>query len=686
MTNLTSVTYQIKPDSFKLYESLHERQHDYANPSDVPDTHVQQQTIVPSSSSSYGSYNTDIYSTSVVLSTDTSAPPIVPIQAHPKSEQAQFTTSSASQSSSVRSWATTWTSARTTHRSDSRDTQKSGDRAYFEESNYGATAGTSTGSAAHGISSDFYDVFPFLAGLSEAELQNDQSSAYYRNAAEIRVLDVSRLDSSRFTERQTYYLQYFIQEVNLNFTTLDESFHPANGKLLISGSNFWSFVVPNMATTSAPLLHAVLAIAALHESNIDGSSEHAALLDYHQSIRELAVALQRPAGLHQEDLLATCLILAYFETMSGETAKWGRHLLGAGSLVKAHISAIYLGEDNERSEYFERPAVIDHLIWFYIHQDTIQCILSGNGLFLTPDYIEACPLRGAPGTVTHASDQLRVLLARVGHFVSEDKIRKKHELADPASLERALMRWEILLQTLLGWREQLPKVFIPYTKPESATPCGPALFYQHPAIASIHMMSLTALLCLHRAHPHLSSIPAEAIRSSIATTYSIGQDIIRMLGGVMEDGLIAREAQDGAHLKAMINAVLPSFLAGIAIREPSQRQYLESMLHEIFRTTGWRSAVRVLQGLDVAWKRKPKEYIRTPSVDHGTNIQREGAGLEESSESYVAMDKPEMLGSVAGVLGRLAIVQPQTYVEPLPAYLPDGSHSSTLPANYTTNK
>lgn len=495
------------------------------------------------------------------------------------------------------------------------------------------------------------------------------------------------------TPRQERYLQHFIHNVNMNFTSLDEvavrdSRHPD-----IQSSNFWTFVIPSLAIRSEPLLHAVLAISALHESNIQNKSEHQALLDYHQAIRKLAEALIEPGAAERDDLLAACLILAYFETMAGEMVKWGRHLQGACDIVRSRIESNFTTNHEGEYTFTARPTISDHLIWFFVHQDTVQSVLSGNGLFLDLAYVEMCPVRGLPGSVTHTSDQLRVLLARIGHFVAMDRGRKEAAAAMVAAseghngrtvnddalalLKAAISQWEDLMSTLVGWRTELSPIYDSAVVDSVRTPFGSVVVYKHPAIASFQIMSLAAIVHLHRAHPTLSHVPAEAVREAAAATYIIGLDIVKILSGIMVEGVNNRTIDTGAHVKAMINAVLPAFLAGIGIREERQRDYLERLMQDVYTFTGWRAAIRVLQGFDVAWQRKRRPDDRLPSLDDDPNVEREqvqvvGKGVVVGEDGrgdlprYVVMDKAETLNAAAGVLGKLKVVSSVTEIRARP--------------------
>lgn len=477
----------------------------------------------------------------------------------------------------------------------------------YPQINYAADLHPHTGQMLYptALSSNSNFSSPTISATMQSEATHSSSSTSPKDGVVITSEQAGTSMGLQLKPAQSYYLKHFIENVNLNFTSVVEVYDKKTKQVFIEASNFWTFVIPSMAMRSAPLLHAVLAISALHEANINNRSEHQALLDYHQSIRKLAKAFQKPGAKDRHDLLATCLILAYFETMGGETVKWGRHLQGACDLVRGRILNTYAEKDCVAGKvaHVSNPTIVEHLIWFHIHQDTIQALLSGNGLFLDLKYIEMVPLRNDPGTIMYASDQLRVILARVGDFACKDRQRKEDAFAGPAEYGAALTVWTSLMSSLQTLSATFGPVFTPQTLPGHMTPCGSAVTFKHPSIASLQMMHAGAVLYLHRGHPELPPVPAEAIRLSARTTFSLVRDIVRMMAGVMVASSCDKNTDQGSHLKAMINGVLPVFLAAIALQDEGERSFVEGMLRDIYSLTGWRTVSRVLQGLDIAWQR-----------------------------------------------------------------------------------
>ncbi|KAJ8602758.1 hypothetical protein MRB53_042385 [Persea americana] len=424
----------------------------------------------------------------------------------------------------------------------------------------------------------------------------------------------------QLTEQQAASLRHFVLNVNLNFTAVNETRVLGTDGLYIQPSNFWNFVIPHMAVHSAPLLHAVLAISALHEANVCKRSEHQALLDYHQSIRKLAKALQEPGAQARDDLLATCLILAYFETMAARPSSGGRHLQGACDLVRARIVSLYGHHQGaDRLHFSASPKVVEHLICFTFTKTPFKpyCLAMASSLNFSMS--KMLPIRGEPGSITHASDQLRLFLARIGDFACVDRRRKEDQYAGLKELANALNHWTKIMSALQSWHAALHPYFHPVPDSGFSTPSGPAIMYKHPTIASLQMMYGAAILYMHRSHPELSPAPAEAIRMSAGATFQLLKDILCMMTGVMVQSANNRTVDAGSHMKAMINGVLPVFLAGIALQDEEERSYLESILNDVYAMTGWRTVARVLQGLNVAWQRQSPHQFDLNSLDAELN-------------------------------------------------------------------
>jgi hypothetical protein len=381
----------------------------------------------------------------------------------------------------------------------------------------------------------------------------------------------------------------------------------------------------------------------------------------------------------RDELLAATLVLAYYETASGETMRWGRHLEGSVFLVRQRIASTYNINKNAQFQFVAVPTIAEHLIWFHIHQDTIQSLLSGTGLYLELQYMEAMPLRGKPGSVMHSTDQLRVLMARVGDFVGRDRKRKAAQQADDTALKQAFNEWNQLLSAFNAWKKALSADFDSRVLPGALTPFGEVLVFQHPAIATLATLHLACMITLHRNRPDLSLVPAEASKVVMMTTFPLCQLTLRMLSGIMMDAMENTQVEQTSHSKSMINSVMPAFLAGTCLQDPDQRNYLDSMLKDIFKLTGWRTALRVCQGLDVAWGRvargfhgllntvdadpklareKPSRKPESPGSERSSVLQDGkvtiGGGAPESR--FVLLDKSQALNAVVGVLGRLELV------------------------------
>jgi hypothetical protein len=92
--------------------------------------------------------------------------------------------------------------------------------------------------------------------------------------------------------------------------------------------------MPTLALNNQALLHAMLAIGSLHIALLQDGPKTPTLKHYHIAIRRLAKSVRLPMRRGQPAVLATTLLLGWYELMSGEHQKWSGHLLGATQLLK----------------------------------------------------------------------------------------------------------------------------------------------------------------------------------------------------------------------------------------------------------------------------------------------------------------------------------------------------------------
>ena len=114
----------------------------------------------------------------------------------------------------------------------------------------------------------------------------------------------------------------------------------ANPQVLFSGApvpisqqSLWTYTIPMMALSHQGLLHAMLALASLHISKLQRSSQMPSLRHYHFALRRIAKAVGLPTKRQDLATIAACLILSFYEATTGEHSKWNSHLTGARQLL-----------------------------------------------------------------------------------------------------------------------------------------------------------------------------------------------------------------------------------------------------------------------------------------------------------------------------------------------------------------
>jgi len=115
---------------------------------------------------------------------------------------------------------------------------------------------------------------------------------------------------------------------------------PSNPSVIFSGvpvpksqRALWSYTLPMLALTHQGLLHAMLALASLHISKLQHTSQTPSLKHYHYALRRVAKALGNQKKRKDVATLAATLLLGFYEVTTAEHNKWNSHLSGARELV-----------------------------------------------------------------------------------------------------------------------------------------------------------------------------------------------------------------------------------------------------------------------------------------------------------------------------------------------------------------
>ena len=92
-------------------------------------------------------------------------------------------------------------------------------------------------------------------------------------------------------------------------------------------------VFPTLALRNSALLHAMVALAALHVSQLQDVPVMKSLRHYHKSLRRVARSLGNERQRAKPATLAAAMLLSFYELWCADHQKWSNHLLGAKHLL-----------------------------------------------------------------------------------------------------------------------------------------------------------------------------------------------------------------------------------------------------------------------------------------------------------------------------------------------------------------
>jgi hypothetical protein len=95
----------------------------------------------------------------------------------------------------------------------------------------------------------------------------------------------------------------------------------------------WTYTLPSLALHHPPLMHAMLALSALHISKLQQTSPGPSIKHFTYALRRVGRLIGLPKRRNEVTTLAANLLLGFYEVMSAETSKWNIHLSGARVLV-----------------------------------------------------------------------------------------------------------------------------------------------------------------------------------------------------------------------------------------------------------------------------------------------------------------------------------------------------------------
>ena len=203
-------------------------------------------------------------------------------------------------------------------------------------------------------------------------------------------------------------------------------------------SGLWTRTLPMLALQHQGLLQAMLALASLHISRLQGASATPSFKHYAYALKHVHHCVASARKRHLITTIAATLLLGYYEVMMADHLKWNSHLLGVkqllGELDLRGMSNEYRRQrnwnnsgddeflrvltgrhDDERSEreqhqqqqqtkrqqiieqqqqqqvpkLFDMQSfeVLQDLFWWYCKQDVYQSVVSGNDFLYVRPFI-----------------------------------------------------------------------------------------------------------------------------------------------------------------------------------------------------------------------------------------------------------------------------------------------------------
>ncbi|KAK9248253.1 hypothetical protein V1506DRAFT_529431 [Lipomyces tetrasporus] len=372
------------------------------------------------------------------------------------------------------------------------------------------------------------------------------------------------------------------------------------GRMKHSSTNLWAYDVPMMALTCSALLHAVVALSALHISGVAGvsaaaraSHQHSSLLHYHLAIRRLARELQdRQTNLYwgATDLpvFAASLVLAFYETAIGEHDKWARHLLGASNLIqrfdmRSFVEDLGIVVEDETPDDLARrsTATSEHksaqagravqnvlrqrraeavlrldLLYFYLRMEIMHSLSSDTAPFVNPSFWDMVPCRGTPGSPVWQWDSFLKRGVLVADFIVRESGRKRG-FTPSFGVSTSQSQWDSVFASVeAGEREFCEHAKVVDTassRSSSMSPFGPAMLYTSVQEHVVKMYYVMLRILLLRNHPQWTSKPAfygglANIADLADKTGPLCALIGKLIAGVVvvsSQGRPARQANDG---------------------------------------------------------------------------------------------------------------------------------------------
>ena len=100
-----------------------------------------------------------------------------------------------------------------------------------------------------------------------------------------------------------------------------------------SAKSLWTYTLPNVALNHPPLMHAMLALSALHIARLQQTSEGPSIKHFTYALRRVSKLISLPKRRNEVATLAALLLIGFHEILLADHMKWNIHLGGAKILV-----------------------------------------------------------------------------------------------------------------------------------------------------------------------------------------------------------------------------------------------------------------------------------------------------------------------------------------------------------------
>ena len=181
-----------------------------------------------------------------------------------------------------------------------------------------------------------------------------------------------------------------------------------------------------------------------------------------------------------------------------------------------------------------------------------------------------------------------------------------------AATREAEAEWAAISHAFDVYAESLGPAYAPLS-PEhmtpTATPFGPALYYRAYSIACTLILYYCGRIVCLRTQPSMP--PAAMVAAGVAApqTAQYANTIGRIFAGIQP---IDRPASINPHHgAALMDGCMGLFHAGVQFRDPAQRGWTITRLHEVARLTGWQTSALIAAGCERSWM-KAAEMGRGP--------------------------------------------------------------------------